>query len=24
YYWFPIHQSQIDRNPKLKQLPYWK
>lgn len=24
YYWFPIHQGQIDRNPKLHQLPYWK
>lgn len=24
YYWFPIHQGQIDRNPKLRQLPYWK
>ena len=24
YYWFPIHQGQIERNPKLQQLPYWK
>lgn len=23
YYWFPIHQSQIERNQKLRQLPYW-
>lgn len=24
YYWFPIHQSQIDNNPSLVQNPYWK
>ncbi len=24
YYWFPIHQSQIDNNPNLVQNPYWK
>ncbi|MDE5694697.1 MAG: RagB/SusD family nutrient uptake outer membrane protein, partial [Alistipes sp.] len=23
YYWFPIHQSEIDKNPKLIQNPYW-
>lgn len=22
-YWAPIHQSQIDKNPNLVQLPYW-
>jgi hypothetical protein len=22
-YWIPIHQSQIDKNPNLKQLPGW-
>lgn len=22
-YWLPIHQNQIDKNPNLKQLPYW-
>jgi hypothetical protein len=22
-YWFPITQSQIDRNPNLRQLPGW-
>lgn len=24
YYWFPIHQNEIDKNPNLRQLPYWK
>lgn len=24
YYWFPIHQSEIDKNDKLQQLPFWK
>lgn len=24
YYWFPIHQSEIEKNDKLKQLPFWK
>lgn len=23
YYWFPIHQTEIDKNPKLVQNPYW-
>lgn len=23
YYWFPIHQTEIDKNKYLKQLPYW-
>lgn len=23
YYWFPIHQNEIDKNPNLKQLPDW-
>lgn len=23
YYWFPIHQSEIDKNPALVQNPYW-
>lgn len=23
YYWFPIHQSEIDKNDKLVQSPYW-
>lgn len=22
-YWFPIHQTQLDKNPNLKQLPNW-
>lgn len=22
-YWLPIHQNQLDKNPKLKQLPKW-
>ncbi|MDR1884168.1 MAG: RagB/SusD family nutrient uptake outer membrane protein [Prevotella sp.] len=22
-YWLPIHQNQIDKNPNLRQLPYW-
>jgi hypothetical protein len=22
-YWIPIHQSQIDKNPNLRQLPGW-
>lgn len=24
YYWFPIHQSEIDKNENLRQLPFWK
>jgi len=24
YYWFPIPQSEIDKNDKLVQNPYWK
>lgn len=24
YYWFPIHQSEMEKNNKLKQLPLWK
>lgn len=24
YYWFPIHQSEMEKNDKLKQLPLWK
>ena len=23
YYWFPIHQSEMDKNDKLVQSPYW-
>lgn len=23
YYWFPIHQTEIDKNPRLVQNPYW-
>lgn len=23
FYWFPIHQSEIDKNPNLRQAPYW-
>lgn len=23
YYWFPIHQSEMEKNDKLKQLPFW-
>lgn len=23
FYWFPIHQSEIDKNKNLRQLPYW-
>lgn len=23
FYWFPIHQSEMDKNTKLKQAPYW-
>ena len=23
FYWFPIHQTEIDKNTKLKQAPYW-
>ncbi len=23
YYWFPIHQSEIDKNSNLVQNPYW-
>ena len=22
-YWLPIHQNQLDKNPRLKQLPKW-
>jgi hypothetical protein len=22
-YWFPIHQSEIDKNPSIRQLPGW-
>ncbi|OJV40719.1 MAG: RagB/SusD family nutrient uptake outer membrane protein [Bacteroidales bacterium 36-12] len=22
-YWIPIHQNQLDKNPNLRQLPYW-
>ena len=24
YYWFPIHQNEIDKNINLVQNPYWK
>ena len=24
YYWFPIHQNQMDKNGKLVQTPFWK
>lgn len=24
FYWFPIHQSEIDKNPNLRQAPYWE
>lgn len=24
YYWFPIHQSEMEKNDKLQQLPLWK
>lgn len=24
YYWFPIYVSTIDKNPNLRQSPYWK
>ena len=24
FYWFPVHQNEIDKNPKLVQAPYWK
>lgn len=24
YYWFPIHQTELDKNEKLVQNPYWK
>lgn len=24
YYWFPIHQTEMDKNPNLTQSPYWK
>ena len=24
YYWFPIHQNQMDKNAKLVQTPFWK
>lgn len=23
YYWFPIHQTELDKNEKLVQNPYW-
>mgnify|MGYP001550235571 FL=1 len=23
FYWFPIHQDEMDKNAKLKQAPYW-
>ncbi len=23
YYWYPIHQSQIDKDPTLVQAPFW-
>lgn len=23
YYWFPIHQNEMDKNPNLVQSPYW-
>ena len=22
-YWFPIHQTEIDKDPTLKQAPFW-
>lgn len=24
YYWFPVHQNEIDKNSKLVQAPFWK
>lgn len=24
YYWFPVHQTEMDKNPKLEQAPFWK
>ena len=24
FYWFPVHQNEMDKNPKLVQAPYWK
>lgn len=24
FYWMPIHQDEIDKNPKLVQAPYWE
>lgn len=24
FYWFPIYQAEIDKNPNLKQAPYWE
>lgn len=24
YYWFPIHQTELDKNEKLVQNPYWE
>lgn len=24
YYWMPIHQNEMDKNPKLRQLPFWE
>ena len=24
YYWFPIHQSEMDKNENLRQLPFWR
>ena len=23
YYWFPIHQTELDKNEKLVQNPFW-
>lgn len=23
YYWFPVYQTEIDKNPNLVQAPYW-
>lgn len=24
FYWFPVHQNEMDKNPKLVQAPYWR
>ena len=24
YYWFPIHQTELDKNENLVQNPYWE